>query len=110
MASVSARSRPVMCSTPSDPWLTRRWSFGNLLSATDLSNRSQWELMATGTRDLHARCVRFDSLPQPSHRDADDRAPGAVVGPNECTLVEHSQALRASELADGVRRRSGSRT
>jgi hypothetical protein len=99
-----------VCGPASDPWLTRRCSFGNFflqpISATDLSG----ELMATGPRDLHARCVRFDSLPQPSHRDADDRAPGAVVGSNECTLVGHSQALRASELADGVRRRSGSRT
>jgi hypothetical protein len=76
------------------------------ISATDLSG----ELMITGPRDLHARCVRFDSLPRPSHRDADDRAPGAVVGSNECTLVGHSQALRGSELADGARRRSGSRT
>ena len=145
MASVSARSRPVMCSTPPlDHRLRRRscWvcagcrrlglhqvargaglrtrvgsmvdtggalsvtCFLQPISATDLSG----ELMATGPRDLHARCVRFDSLPQPSHRDADDRAPGAVVGSNECTLVGHSQALRASELADGVRRRSGSRT
>jgi hypothetical protein len=145
MASVSARSRPVMCSTPPLDhrlrrrrcWCARdvgdlgctRWHSGaglrtrvgsmvdtlgaisvtcllQPISATDLSG----ELMATGPRDLHARCVRFDSLPQPSHRDADDRAPGAVVGSNECTLVGHSQALRASELADGVRRRSGSRT
>ena len=102
----AARSHPQFA----DPWLTRRWSFGNFslqpISATDLNG----ELMATGPRDLHARCVRFDSLPQPSHRDADDRALGAVVGSNECTLVGHSQALRASELADGVRRRSGSRT
>jgi hypothetical protein len=99
-----------VCGPASDRWLTRRCSFGTLLlqpiSATDLSG----ELMATGPRDLHAHCVRFDSLPQPSHRDAEGRAPGAVVGSNECALVGHSQALRASEVADGIRRRSGSRT
>ena len=66
--------------------------------------------MTTGPGELHPRSVRCDALRQPSHGNADDRAPGAVVGSNECTLVGHSQALRASELADGVRRRSGSRT
>jgi hypothetical protein len=49
-------------------------------------------------------------LPQPSRGDADDRAPGVVVGSYERTLIGHSQALRASELADGVRRRRVSRT
>jgi hypothetical protein len=66
--------------------------------------------MTIGPGDLHARCVGCDALPQPSHGDADDRAPGAVDGPGNRALVGRRQALRASELADGILSRSGAQT
>ena len=66
--------------------------------------------MTTGPGDLHARCVGCDALPQPSHGDADDRAPGAVDGPGDRAFVGRRQALRATELADGMLSRSGART
>ena len=58
--------------------------------------------MTTGPGELHAHCVGCDSVPQPSHRDADDRAPGAVDGLRDRALVGRRQALWAGELADGM--------
>jgi hypothetical protein len=102
----AARSHPQFA----DPWLTRRWSFGSFslqpISATDL----RWEFMNTGPGDLHARCVRCEARPQPSHGDADGRAPGAVDGPGDRALVGRRQALRASELADEILSPSGAQT
>ena len=99
-----------VCGPASDPWLTRRWSFGNFslqpISAIDLGQ----EFMNTGPGDLHARCVRCEARPQPSHGDADGRAPGAVDGPGDRALVGRRQALRASELADERLSRSGAQT
>ena len=66
--------------------------------------------MITGPGELHARCVRCDALPQPSHGDADDRAPGAFDGPGDRALVGRRQALRAGELADGILSSSGAQT
>ena len=76
------------------------------ISAIDLNG----EFMTTGPGDLHACCVRCDALPQPSDEDADDRAPGPVEGPDDRALVGRRQALRASELADGILGRSGAQT
>jgi hypothetical protein len=66
--------------------------------------------MTTGPGDWHARGLRCDALAQPSHGDADNRAPGAVDGPSGRALVGRRQALRASELADGMLGRSGAQT
>ena len=63
--------------------------------------------MTTVPGELHAHSVGCDALPQPSHGDADDRALGAVDGPGERALVGGRQALRASELANGIVGRSG---
>jgi hypothetical protein len=61
--------------------------------------------MTTGPGDLRARCANCDALPQTSHEDADDRAPGAVAGPGDRALVGRRQALRAGALlsSSGVR-------
>ena len=66
--------------------------------------------MTTGPGELHARSVRCDALRQPSHGDADGRAPGAVDGPGDRASVGGRQALWASELADGILGRSGAQT
>ena len=66
--------------------------------------------MITGPGELHARCVRCDALPQPSHGDADNRAAGAVDGTGDRALVGRRQALRAGELADGMLSRGGAQT
>ena len=66
--------------------------------------------MTTGPGELHARSVRCDALRQPSHGDADDRAPGAVDGPRDRALVGRRQALRASELAGEMPSSSGTQT
>jgi hypothetical protein len=66
--------------------------------------------MITGPGEPHARCVRCDALPRPSDEDADDRTPGPVEGPDDRALVGRRQALRASELADGILGSSGSQT
>ena len=66
--------------------------------------------MTTGPGELHPRSVRCDALRQPSHGDADGRAPGAVDGPGDRALVGRRQALRANELADGILSRSGAQT
>jgi len=58
--------------------------------------------MTSGPGELHARSVRCDALRQPSHGDADGRAPGAVDGPGDRALVGRRQALWAGELADGM--------
>jgi hypothetical protein len=78
--------------------------------AIDLSNRSHWGVMITGPGDLRARYERRDALPQPSHGDADDRASGAVNGPVDRALAGRRQALRTSELTDGILNRSGAQT
>lgn len=56
--------------------------------------------MITGLGGQTARCVRRGALFQPSHEDADDRAPGAVGGPGDRSLIGRRQVLRASMLAD----------
>jgi hypothetical protein len=66
--------------------------------------------MITGSSGLHARCVRRRALSQPSHGDADDRAPAAVDGPGDRAPVERREALRISELADGILSGSGAQT
>jgi hypothetical protein len=66
--------------------------------------------MTTGPGELHARSVRCDALRQPSHGDADDRAPGAVGGLGDRALVGRRQALRAGELGDGMLSSSGAQT
>lgn len=62
--------------------------------------------MTTGPGDPRARCASCDALLQPSHEDADDRAPGAVEGPADRALVGRRQALRAGGLLSS----SGART
>ena len=54
--------------------------------------------MVTTPRDLHARCVACDALPQPWPGYVDDRDFGAVDGPGDNALVGRRQALRASEM------------
>ena len=66
--------------------------------------------MTTGLGELHARSVRCDALRQPSHGDADDRAPGAFDGPGDRALVGRRQSLRTGELAGGMLSRSGAQT
>ena len=66
--------------------------------------------MTTGPGELHAHSVGCDALLQASQGDADDRAPGAVDGLRDRALVGRRQALRASELADGILSRSGGQT
>ncbi len=66
--------------------------------------------MTTGPGDLHACCVPRDALLQLSYGDADDRALGVVDGSGDRAFVGRRQALRASELADGILGRSGART
>ena len=66
--------------------------------------------MTTGPGELHAHSVGCDGLPQPSHGDADDRAPGAFDGPGDRALVGRRQYLRTGELAGGVLSRSGAQT
>ena len=66
--------------------------------------------MITGPGELHARCVRCDALPQPSHGDADDRAAGAVDGSGDRALVGRRQSLRTGELAGGMLSRNGAQT
>ena len=63
--------------------------------------------MTAGPGEPHARCVRGDALPQPSDEDAHDRAPGPLEGPEDRALGGRRQALRASELADGILGSSG---
>jgi hypothetical protein len=66
--------------------------------------------MITCPGGQHARCVGRDALPQSPHRDAADRAPGAVDRPGDRALVRRRQALRPGELADGTLSSSGART
>ena len=56
--------------------------------------------MITGLAGLPARCVRRGALFQPSHEDADDRAPGAVDRPDDRSVIGRSQAPTVSKLAD----------
>ena len=91
---------------PAQARLTRISSSAILLqsiSATDLIG----EFMILCPGDLRAGCLRRDALPQPPHGDPDDVALGAVDGPGDCASVGRRQALRASELADGILGRCG---
>jgi hypothetical protein len=66
--------------------------------------------MLTCLGDLRAGCIRRDALRQLSHGDPDDMALGAVDDPGDRAPVGGRQALRASEIADGIFGRSGAQT
>jgi hypothetical protein len=83
-----------------------RLAFLQPISAIDLNE----EPMITGPGRPPAGCGGCNALPQPSHGDADDRAPGALDGADDRASVGRRQALRAGDLADGLRIRSGAQT
>ena len=66
--------------------------------------------MITGPGGLHARCVGCGALPQPSHGDANDRAPGAVDGSGDRALGGRRHTPRASGSAGQMLSSSGAQT
>lgn len=66
--------------------------------------------MTSGPGDWPARGLRRNALPQPPQGDAEDRTPGAVDGPDDDATLGCRQAMRASELANGMFRRRSAQT
>ena len=63
--------------------------------------------MTTDHSNVQAHCRRSGALAQRSHGNVHHGALGAVDGHGDRVLVGRCQALRASELADGITSRSG---